>query len=114
MIKAKTDEKIKEATIKAMTNEEVKKALMCCNGTYGIKKCGACPMKDVNGCFEVLLKSVLDLINRQDTEAERLKRKLNKAEQCIWDIEYASEKSATNDRIIEAIEEYNRGEKRND
>lgn len=110
MLKAKTDEENKKTMIKTMTNEEIKKALTCCNGTYEIKKCGECPMKDVNGCYEALLKCALDLVNRQDTENERLKRKLNKAERCIWDIEYASEKSATNDRIIEAIEEYNRGD----
>lgn len=83
MLKAKTDEENREAMIKTMTKEEIKKALMCCNGTYGIKKCGACPMKDVNGCYEALLKCTLDLINGQDTEITRLNKIIKAKEQLI-------------------------------
>ena len=93
-----------------MTDEQIINLFKYCNES----DCNAC-----YGCFayqdgkctvQDLGVQVSQVIDRQKAEIERLKIKLNKAEQCIWDIEYASEKSAVSDRITEAIEEYNRGD----
>ena len=36
-----------------------------------------------------------------------LKKQLNRANSCIYDIEYAADKAGSNDRIDEALEDYN-------
>lgn len=69
--------------MKTKTDEEIKKALTCCVSPYGIKKCGACPMKNDNDCLEALLKYALDLVNRQDTENERMDKTIKAKEQLI-------------------------------
>ena len=53
-----------------MNDEEIKKVLECC----GIEEtCWECPLKNEVDCLDKLNHSLLDLINRQQAESERLK-----------------------------------------
>ena len=53
-----------------MTNDQVIISLLCC---LPDSDCTNCPYKDEEDCEENLLIDVLDLINRQNAEIERLK-----------------------------------------
>ena len=54
-----------------MTDEQIIKALECCRDC----KCKDCPCynKETDGCKELDEQDILDLINRQKSEIERLK-----------------------------------------
>lgn len=60
-----------------MTDTEIKKALECCSKGFG--NCDGCPYDDDNAdCVTLkgetlMMKDVIDLINRQQAEIERLK-----------------------------------------
>jgi hypothetical protein len=59
-------------------------------------------------CFQRIRKDVLLLLNLQQAEIERLQKLLSGAKDCIDEIEYAMNKVGTsNDRIDEALEEWN-------
>lgn len=63
-----------------MTDEEIIKALECCRDC----KCKDCPCynKETDGCKELDEQDILDLINRQKAEIERLQsRKLINADE---------------------------------
>lgn len=57
-----------------MSDEDIKKALECCG--CGVTKCvcNECPIRYRESCFDDLPKIALDLINRQQTEIERLQK----------------------------------------
>lgn len=61
-----------------MTDNEIIKALECCGKPYNI--CVECPMpnniKDDCRCGEHLANYALDIINRQQAEIEKIKKKL--------------------------------------
>ncbi len=58
-----------------MTDNDIIKALQCCINC----DCKNCPCKTEDGhCLEIDEKSILDLIIRQKTEIERLKKPLKK------------------------------------
>ena len=52
-----------------MTDNEIIKALECCNDC----DCGGCPCLTEDGCKDINYAEILDLINRLQTENERLK-----------------------------------------
>lgn len=56
-----------------MTNKEIVKALECC---VTKEDCDGCPYDEINDCIKGHEEDILDLINRQKAEIERLKRKL--------------------------------------
>ncbi len=59
----------------SLTYAEIKKALECCFDTNGVN-CGKCPYCDncvTDENTSLMMKDVLDLINRQDQENENLK-----------------------------------------
>lgn len=60
--------------MKQLTDEEIIKALECCASTSN--ECDECPLENVSGsiCQSIVCKNVLDLINRQKAEIERLKK----------------------------------------
>ena len=67
-------------TDKKLTDNEIIEALECCADWCGAISCWDCPLKDT-GCIHFdKLKDVLDLINRQKAEIERLERLLDKAD----------------------------------
>lgn len=57
-----------------MTDKDIIiKALECCNKPVGKTSCEDCPLHHSQGrCTENMLTNALDLINRQQTEIERL------------------------------------------
>ena len=61
-----------------MTDDEIIKALECCSKGFG--NCDGCPYDDDNAdCVTLkgetlMMKDVIDLINRQKAEIERLKK----------------------------------------
>ena len=58
-----------------MTEREIIKGLECCYTGHGCKDCPYyCGNED---CPELLIKDALDLINRQNAEIERWKKKAN-------------------------------------
>lgn len=59
--------------MKKMTDNEIIKALECCVGNKG---CDDCPLYAKESCFVVEEKALLDLINRQKAENERLNKKI--------------------------------------
>ena len=56
-----------------MTDDEIIKALECCDFT-DIKACEECPLYHTFDCSFVIIDKTLDLVNRQNTEIERLKQ----------------------------------------
>ena len=60
-----------------MTDNEIIKALECCRDC----KCKDCPCynKESDGCKELDEQDIIDLINRQKAEIERLKQNLEEA-----------------------------------
>lgn len=59
-----------------MTDNEIIKALVCCKACSFPEYCGECPYVEfatVKGCVDEMLTDVLDLINRQRAEIERLR-----------------------------------------
>ena len=61
-----------------MTDKETIKALECCITTNRKYKCADCPYKKTLGfCIDKLNKDVIDLINRQQAEIERLRERNN-------------------------------------
>ena len=54
---------------KKLTDNEIKKALECCVKNKG---CDDCPLYAKESCFVVEGKAILDLLNRQKAEIERL------------------------------------------
>ena len=56
-----------------MTDDEIIKALECCDFT-DIKACEECPLYNTFDCSFVIIDKTLDLVNRQNTEIERLKQ----------------------------------------
>lgn len=65
-----------------MTDEQIIKALECCHSELG-NMCSICPLFDPDNdyCEDELHKNVLNLINRQRAEIERLKEELEQSEQ---------------------------------
>lgn len=64
-----------------MTDEQIIKALECCRG-WGVPHCSECAYKSANDlCEDELRADVIDLINRQKAEIERLKKELEQSEQ---------------------------------
>lgn len=61
-----------------MNDEEIKKALECCLETR--HDCSDCLLEKEVYCTSLLHKSILDLINRQQAEIERLKYLLEREE----------------------------------
>ena len=57
-----------------MTDAEIKKALECCKSSLQICRAD-CPLLSETECSRALRENVLDLINRQKAEIERLKAK---------------------------------------
>lgn len=66
-----------------MTDDEIMKALECCikddEDIYELIVCNKCPLCDEVGCTDLLRDLALDLINRQQTEIEKLKDEVAKA-----------------------------------
>lgn len=54
-----------------MTDNEIIKALECCCAS-GVDTCSDCPLHHQFGCIDKVKKNILDLINRQKAEIERL------------------------------------------
>ena len=63
-----------------MTDNEIIKALECCVecDTYFDECVDGCPLREVNDCTLVLRRIILDLINRQKAEIERLEEENKK------------------------------------
>ena len=60
-----------------MTDNEIIKALECCSKiTFS---CDGCPLKHLkySECYELVIRSTLDLINRQQAEIEQITEKFN-------------------------------------
>ena len=85
-----------------MTDNEIIKALECCGNPYSI--CAECPIKDDHGCNEQLAKYALDIINRQQTEIERLQNTINDILDCQPILVERAEKYAKSDAIKEFAE----------
>lgn len=72
-----------------LTDTEIKKALECCKYSIYEKRCVDCFLIDEKRCIELVTKSALDLINRQDQENESLKAEVerlqNAYKQCAWE-----------------------------
>ena len=88
-----------------MTDDEIIKALECCGSGYG--NCYSCPY-DAESCIttegeSLLLKSALDLINRQKAEIESLKHR--KTELQIRNQELQHEKSEAIKEFVEKLKE---------
>lgn len=63
-----------------MTDDEIVKALNCCGeDSSDLIVCNKCPLCDEAGCTDHLRDLALDLINRQQTEIEKLKDEVAKA-----------------------------------
>ena len=60
-----------------MTDKEIIQALECCRDKI-FKGCDNCPMDEDNDCIEIVCANAVDFINRQQTEIERLKARLEK------------------------------------
>lgn len=66
------------------TDEEIKKALECCSNDDDGSGCGNCPLGDTYPyCDDVLDGQVIDLINRQQAEIERLSHKCEDCAGCV-------------------------------
>lgn len=65
-----------------MTDEQIIKALECCYIGLG-NMCSKCPLSETDNeyCEHKLQKSATDLIKRQKSEIERLKKDLEQSEQ---------------------------------
>ena len=59
-----------------LSDGEIKKALECCKYSIYEKRCVDCLLIDEKRCIELVTKSALDLINRQDQENESLKAEI--------------------------------------
>ena len=59
-----------------MTDKEIIKALECCRKKTVFEKCPIdCPMYKFDGdCFDLMQTDIIDLINRQQAEIERLQK----------------------------------------
>ena len=63
-----------------MTDNEIIKAFECCSNDDDGSGCGNCPLSDKYPyCDDMLDKQIIDIINRQKAEIERLQRELNNA-----------------------------------
>lgn len=63
-----------------MTDDEIVKALECCSeDSSDLIVCNKCPLCNEIGCIDHLRDLALDLINRQQTEIEKLKDEVAKA-----------------------------------
>ena len=60
-----------------LTDEQIIKALEICNAESG--SCIGCSLRKLDGCVKQLQISVLDLINRQKAEIERLEAEINES-----------------------------------
>lgn len=69
---------MKEKQIK-MNDNDIIKALECClDNDILDTNCKECPLKKQNPeCMDIMMKAILDLINRQKAEIERLKKENN-------------------------------------
>ena len=75
-----------------LTDAEVKKALECCSEPKGEHPCRECPLLYRDGsCTTLLVKSALDLINRQDAKIEQLEK------------QHIEDDKLLNDRVQEAV-----------
>lgn len=82
-----------------MTDNEIIKAL---------EKARDVVEKDDDSKYAVeFCEDAIALFNRQKAEIERLQKQLDIARDCICDIEYAADKAGSNDRIDNAIDNYN-------
>ena len=86
-----------------MTDAEIIKALECCDFT-DIKACEECPLYNTFDCSFVIIEKTLDLVNRQNSEIERLKQEINMAK-CVYK-ELLSYKKALQTAKSEAIKEF--------
>ena len=64
--------------MKNLTNEQIIIALKCCIAQENCEEvsCEICPYDKVYDCKEVMLKNVLECINRKNAEIERLTAKI--------------------------------------
>ena len=66
-----------------MTDEQIIKALECCVNWGGTTSCADCPFHNT-GCLHFnKLKEVLDLIDRQKAEIERLDKEVDRLSQVV-------------------------------
>lgn len=56
-----------------MTDKQLKTILECCASDENIECCKKCALCEKYDCYSEISKNVLDLINRQKAEIERLK-----------------------------------------
>ena len=69
-----------------MTDKEIIKALECCNKAVYQNSCEGCSYHHIQGrCTENLLKDTIYLINRQQAEIERLKKKVEELSDVLSD-----------------------------
>lgn len=93
-----------------MTDNDIKKALKCCADTT--KGCEDCPFVQLECIVDTentLMKSALDLINRQQAEIERLGKELIK-QQLKNNMLYETAKEAKSEAIQEFAERLKEGE----
>ena len=97
-----------------LTNEEVVKALECCSSPNVLKGCENCPLRNnKENCRSILDFKILNLINDQKTEIERLTEEINalngNTEKYIAECEKRSREMAEDYRKeirVEAIKEF--------
>ena len=77
-----------------MTDKDLIKALECCNKD----DCDNCPYK--RNCKNVMC-DVLDLINRQQAEIERLNKEVK-----YWEVEAKEARADINQAVAEAVKEF--------
>ena len=83
-----------------MTDNEIKKALECCQGNAD---CANCPYYENNHhqCGDNFNKDVLDLINRQQAEINRLHKEVE-----YWEAETKEARADIDQAVAEAIKEF--------
>ncbi len=92
-----------------MTDNEIIKALECCVSSTSSEACEGCPFNEMKVCdsdLYALEKYALSLIKSQMAEIERLRKRLDFAEQSINEIEDALYRGISNDYAEEAIQKY--------
>ena len=65
---------------KTLPDKEIVKALECC---VTKEDCNGCPYDEINDCIKGHEEDILDLINRQQAEIERLKEIIEYKDICI-------------------------------
>ena len=94
-------------TDKKFTDEEIIKALGCCISTTTDEACGGCPFNKQKLCDKdqgALERYALDLINRQNSEIERLKECPKCVYECDGEVtEYCVQGPCSNFKTVEKI-----------